>query len=85
MPIINKLARIRKQNIHHYAQNSDSFYFFNLLTSDGLLNTIEHLLPEHREREYPPTEILSMFLAQCMNADRSDKKWATIRSLLLGH
>ena len=29
------------------------------------------MLPEHRERLYPPTETLSMFLAQAMSADRS--------------
>ena len=29
------------------------------------------LTPEHREKLYPPTETLSMFLAQAMNADRS--------------
>jgi hypothetical protein len=74
MPIINKLARIRKQNIRDYAQDSDSFCFFNVLTSDDLLNTVEYLLPEHRERDYPPTETLSMFLAQSMNEDRSCQK-----------
>ena len=74
MTIINKLANIRKQNIRDHAQNSDSFCFFNLLTSDDLLETVEHLLPEHRERDYPPTETLSMFLAQSMNEDRSCQK-----------
>ena len=28
-------------------------------------------MPKHRERLYPPTETLSMFLAQAMNTDRS--------------
>ena len=28
---------------------------FNLLTSPELLNFVEAELPEHREREYPPT------------------------------
>jgi hypothetical protein len=39
--------------------------------SDALLNKAEELLPEHRKRLYPPTETLSMFLAQAMNVDRS--------------
>lgn len=54
----------------HRAQ-CDTFTFFNLLTSDALLDTVEQLLPAHRERLYPPTETLSMFLAQAMSADRS--------------
>lgn len=36
-----------------------------------LLKRVESLLPAHRERLFPPTETLSMFLAQAMNADRS--------------
>jgi len=71
MSIINNLTRIRQQNIRDCVKNSDSFSFFNLLTSDDLLDTVEGLLPEHREREYPPTETLSMFLSQAMNEDRS--------------
>lgn len=59
-------ARVRKQ-----AANSDSFTFFNLLTSPELLLEVELLLPEHRERLFPPTETLSMFLAQVLSADGS--------------
>lgn len=74
MSIINKFSDIQKKNIRECAQNSDSFCFFNLLTSDDLLETVERLLPAHRERDYPPTETLSMFLAQSMNEDRSCQK-----------
>jgi hypothetical protein len=60
---------------HHRIQahrsSSDSHRFFNVLTSEALLDKVEELLPEHRERLYPPTETLSMFLAQAMSADRS--------------
>lgn len=49
----------------------DSLSFFNLLTSPELFETLEGLLPVHRERLFPPTEILSMFLAQAMQVDRS--------------
>lgn len=59
-------ARVRKQ-----ASNCDSYMFFNLLTSRELLEEVEALLPEHRERLFPPTETLSMFLAQVLNADDS--------------
>ncbi len=57
--------------INTYRTNSSSYNFFNLLTSNVLLDKVESLLPEHRERLYPPTETLSMFLAQAMSADRS--------------
>lgn len=32
---------------------------------------MESTLPEHRERLFPPTETLSMFLAQALKPDRS--------------
>jgi hypothetical protein len=35
---------------------------------------VEALLPAHRERLFPPTETLSMFLSQAMSADRSCQK-----------
>ena len=45
-----------------------------MLTSPELLGQIESQLPEHRERLFPPTETLSMFLAQALNTDRSCQK-----------
>lgn len=65
-------ALSQHNRINTYRSNSDSYRFFNLLTSDTLLDTVEELLPAvHRERLYPPTETLSMFLAQAMSTDRS--------------
>lgn len=61
----------QQKRINAHKSSINSFSFFNLLTSDSLLGKLEDLLPEHRERLYPPTETLSMFLAQTMNADRS--------------
>ena len=61
----------QQQRVRHYASNSDSYAMFNLLTGPQLLDRIEALLPEHRERLYPPTETLSMFLAQALSADGS--------------
>ncbi|VAW88365.1 hypothetical protein MNBD_GAMMA18-1493 [hydrothermal vent metagenome] len=49
----------------------DANHFFNLLTSPELLDFVEVELPEHREREYPPTQTLSMFLGQAMSFDGS--------------
>ena len=62
---------LQRHRIRDYQSNSNSYGFFNLLTSAALLHKTEELLPEHRERLYSPTETLSMFLAQAMNADRS--------------
>ncbi|WP_456380771.1 IS4 family transposase [Thiolapillus sp.] len=44
---------------------------FNLLTSDILYDQVEKLLPKHRERLFPPTETLAMFVTQALSADRS--------------
>jgi len=60
----------QQRRVRHHASNSDPYTFFNLLTGPDLLDDVEALLPEHRERLFPPTETLSMFLAQAMNADR---------------
>ena len=74
MSINNKLIKSRQQRIHHYAHNSDAYRFFNLLTSPELLTKVDELLPDHRERLFPPTETLSMFLAQALSSDRSCQK-----------
>lgn len=74
MFINTKLSHHQQQRIQKCAQNTDSHKFFNLLTSPELLSTVEDLLPAHRERHYPPTETLSMFLAQALSADRSCQK-----------
>lgn len=60
----------QQRRVRHHASNSDPYTFFNLLTGPALLGEVEALLPGHRERLLPPTETLSMFLAQAMNADR---------------
>ncbi len=59
----------QQQRIRQYASNADSYAMFNVLTGPQLLDRVEALLPEHRERLYPPTETLSMFLAQALSAD----------------
>jgi Transposase DDE domain len=67
----NKIAQHQQQKIRKYVKNSQPHDFFNVLTSPELLTIVDDLLPEHRERVYPPTETLSMFLAQALNPDRS--------------
>ena len=64
-------SRHQHHRITAYRASSNSYGCFNLLTGDDLLDEVESLLPAHRERLYPPTETLSMFLAQAMSADRS--------------
>jgi hypothetical protein len=61
----------QQQRVRHYARNADSYAMFNLLTAPQLFERVEALLPEHRERLFPPTETLSMFLAQALSADGS--------------
>ena len=81
-------ARTQQQHrVRDHACNSDAYGFFNLLTSDEMLGQVEALLPEHRERLFPPTETLSMFLAQALSADRSCQKAvdeAAVKRLVAG-
>ncbi len=68
----NHKCRARQQSrVQTHASNSDAYAFFNLLTGPEFFNAMESLLPTHRERLFPPTETLSMFLAQALSADRS--------------
>jgi len=43
----------QQRRIRNRASNSDSYEFFNMLTSPELLDQVENLLPDHRERLYP--------------------------------
>lgn len=65
-------------------QQAEAVDFFNLLTGPELLEMTESLLPEHRERLYPPTETLSMFMMQVLSQDGSCQKavdsWAGQRA-----
>jgi hypothetical protein len=61
----------QQQRVRRYASNADAYAFFNLLTGPQLFDRVEALLPAHRERLFPPTETLSMFLAQVLSADGS--------------
>ena len=60
-----------RSRIQRRAKSTRAVEFFNILTSPQLLETTEALLPEHRERLYPPTVTLSMFLRQTLEADGS--------------
>ena len=71
MNINNKLKQQKQQYLLITINQKDSYVFFNLLTSGVLLNKVESILPDHRERLFPPTETLSMFLSQVLNSDSS--------------
>ena len=64
----------RQTRIGRRVKAAQAVEFFNLLTSPQLLQTTEALLPEHRERLYPPTVTLSMFMRQVLEADGSCQK-----------
>lgn len=66
-----QILQHQQQRFRHHASTSDAQAFFDLLMAPELLKRVESSLPAHRERLFPPTETLSMFLAQAMNADRS--------------
>lgn len=61
----------QQQRARRHASDADAYAFFNLLTGPELFEQVESLLPDHRERLFPPTETLSMFMAQALSADRS--------------
>ena len=64
----------QRRRVRSHVHTSDAYAFFNLLTGPELLEQVESVLPPHRERRFPPTETLSMFLAQALSADRSCQK-----------
>jgi hypothetical protein len=73
----------RCRRIQRHARSTPAVEFFNRLSSPQLLEITEALLPEHRERLYPPTVTLAMFIRQVLDADASCQKavngWAAQR------
>jgi hypothetical protein len=66
-----RLTLEQHRRIQRRAEQTDSYAFFNLLTGPQMLESVEQQLPVHRERLFPPTETLSMFLAQVLSVDGS--------------
>lgn len=82
----NQHATLR-QRVRARADNVDAEGFFNLLTGPELLDSLEGLLPQHRERVFPPTEALAMFLAQALSPDGSCRQAvddAAVKRLIAG-
>ncbi len=76
-------AHQHQDGIQRRIDHSGAVDFVNLLTGPRLLEMTESLLPEHRERLYPPTLALPMFMKQALNEDRSCQRavndWAAQR------
>lgn len=59
------------RRVQRYAGHNSALDFFNTLTHPDHLEVIEAELPVHRQRLFPPTETLSMFIAQVLSTDSS--------------
>ena len=68
---IQNAAQRQQRRMRREAEQADSLSMFNLLTGPQLLDSVEELLPAHRERLYPPTTTLAMFVAQVLSSDGS--------------
>ena len=72
------------KRVNRRVRQIEAVDFFNLLTGPELLEMTDRYLPEHRERLYPPTVSLSMFMMQALNEDGSCQKavagWAAQRA-----
>ena len=72
-----------QRSIRRAIRGVDAMDFFNALTGPELLEITEEHLPEHRERLFPPTVTLSIFMGQALNADGSCQRavngWAVRR------
>lgn len=77
-------SRQHQDRIGRQIRQAGAVDFFNLLTGPELLEMTEGHLPEHRERLYPPTVTLSMFMKQSLAVDRSCQRavdaWAGQRA-----
>jgi len=60
-----------QQRVLEEAARIDTGGFFNLLTGPQLLDHVAALVPAHRERAFPPTKTLAMFMTQALSADGS--------------
>jgi hypothetical protein len=72
-----RVEQHQRQIKQHIQAKSDPVEFFNILTSPELLQITEAHSPEHRERLYPPTVTLSMFMTQAVSADQSCQQVVT--------
>lgn len=67
----NRRSARQQLKVAQHVKQVEANHFFNLLTSPQLLAQVEAHLPEHRERKFPPTATLAMFLGEVLSADGS--------------
>lgn len=63
--------RPQRHRISQRSRTIHAYDFFNLLTEPDLLDVVDQQLPAQRERLFPPTTTLSLFMAQTLNTDAS--------------
>lgn len=84
-PNVRCRSQQHQNRIRRQAHRAGAVDFFNVLTGPELLEMTEAHLPEHRERLYPPTVTLAMFMKQVLAADRSCQRavnaWAAQRAV----
>jgi len=61
-------ARQRQNSVRRRGAKLAAVDFFNLVTGPELLEITDARLPEHRERLYPPTVTLAMFMKHARRA-----------------
>ncbi len=71
MQVTDKRIKDQQKRITETIRATDCYGFFNLLTGPELLDVVEAQLPKHRERLYPPTVTLSLFMNQVLSSDGS--------------
>jgi hypothetical protein len=80
-------AQRQQQRMRDRVEKPDSLTMLSLLTGPHLLKRIERALPPHRERLYPPTVTLAMFVAEALSAHGSCHQavdGAAVKRLALG-
>ena len=81
MHTTHKRAKLQQSLTQKFRQETTPHTFFNLLTNAELLSVVEDSLPEFRERRFPPTETLSMFLAQAIRTKGSSMNGTYLREI----
>ena len=67
-------AQPHQSRVGGQGQRLEGVDFSNALTGPELLEKAGALLPEHRERLYPPTVAVAMFVKQARSEDRSSQR-----------
>ena len=68
---ISRSTSSQQHRVQRFAATTDANRFFSRFNAPDLLETLEKLTPNYRERIYTPGETLSMFMTQALKADRS--------------